>query len=92
MSRGILGLDVGSYALKAVELRQTLRDLEVVQLREARLGGTGATLGERLAEMIETHRLPTQHVVCALPGDRLSSRAIEFPVRDRRKIAQAVPF
>jgi len=92
MSRGILGLDLGSYSVKAVELRQTLRELEVVQLRELRLGASGATLAERLSEMAKTHRLPTQNVVCALPGDRVSSRTIEFPFRDRRKIAQALPF
>lgn len=92
MSRGILGLDVGSYAIKAVELRQTLRELEVVQLRELPLGGSGQTVAERLQELMRTHRLPTQHVVCALPADRLSNRVIEFPFRDRRKVAQAVPF
>jgi len=92
MSRAILGLDLGSYSVKAVELRQTLRELEVVQLREVRLGRSGATLAELLAELAKTHRLPTQNVVCALPGDRVSSRTIEFPFRDRRKIAQALPF
>jgi general secretion pathway protein L len=92
MSRGILGLDVGSYAVKAVELRQTLRTLEVVQLREAPLGGAGPTLPDRVRELVAVHRLPTQHVVCALPGDRVSSRPIEFPFRDRRRIEQAVAF
>lgn len=92
MSRGILGLDVGSYAVKAVELRQTLRELEVVQLREVPLGGSGGTLVERLQELVRTHRLPTQHVVCALAGDRVSNRTIEFPFRDKRKVAQAIPF
>ncbi|NNL66489.1 MAG: pilus assembly protein PilM, partial [Myxococcales bacterium] len=92
MSRGILGLDVGSYAVKAVELRQTLRELEVVQLREIPLGGSGGTLAERLQDLMRTHRLPTQHVVCALAGDRVSNRTIEFPFRDKRKVAQAIPF
>ena len=85
-------MDVGSYSVKAVELHQTLRELEVVQLRELPLGGSGPTLVERIQELVRTHRLPTQHVVCALPGDRLSHRLIEFPFRDRRKIAQAIPF
>jgi general secretion pathway protein L len=31
-------------------------------------------------------------VVCALPGDRVSSRRLSFPFRDRRRIDQAVPF
>ena len=36
MARRILGLDLGSHSVKAVELRQTLRGVEVVQLAELR--------------------------------------------------------
>ena len=68
--KNVLGLDVGSHGLKAVEVRQTLRGFEAVQL----------------------HRLPVEHVVSALPGDRISSRRLSFPFRDNKKLAAAVPF
>ena len=35
-SRTVLGLDIGSYSVKAVELRAGLRDLEFLRLEEAR--------------------------------------------------------
>lgn len=92
MLRRVLGLDVGSHAVKAVELRQTLRAVEVVQMRALPLDVPGPALGEELRDFVIAHGLPTDHVVCALPGDRVSSRRLSFPFRDRRKIAQAVPF
>jgi general secretion pathway protein L len=92
MLRRVLGLDVGSHAVKAVELRQTLRSVEVVQMRTLPLDVPGPALGEELRDFVTAHGLPTDHVVCALPGDRVSSRRLSFPFRDRRRIEQAVPF
>ncbi len=92
MSRNILGLDVGSHSVKAVELARTLRDVKVVQLREHRWEPGAHPREEQLREFLGTHDLPTGHVVCALAGDRISNRTIRFPFGDRRKIAQAVPF
>jgi general secretion pathway protein L len=90
--RRVLGLDIGSHAVKALELRQTLRGVEVGQLRLLSLDAPGPTLAEELREFIQAYGLPTDHVVCALPGDRISSRRLSFPFRDRRRIAAAVPF
>lgn len=92
MARRILGLDVGSHTVKAVELRQTLRDLEVVQLRSLRLDGGAPSPGAELREFLRQHDLPGEHVVTSLPGDRASVRRVRFPFTDRRKIAPAVPF
>jgi type IV pilus assembly protein PilM len=41
---------------------------------------------------VRLHRLGTEHVVAALPGDRVTQRRLHFPFKDRRKLAQAVPF
>ncbi len=98
MIRRVLGLDVGSYAVKAVELRQTLRGVEVGTLRALRLddapaeAAEGPTLPQQLQRFAALHRLPTDYVVAALPGDRVTSRHLAFPFRDRRRLAQAVPF
>jgi len=98
--RRILGLDLGSYAVKAVELRQTLRGVEVVQMRalSQEPGGpgegapSGSSFAARLRDFLRMHKLPTEWVVAALEGDRLSSRRLSLPFRDRRRVAQAVPF
>ena len=92
MLRRVLGLDVGSHAVKAVELRQSLRSVEIVQMRTLPLDVPGPALGEELRDFVTAHGLPTDHVACALPGDRVSSRRLSFPFRDRRRIDQAVPF
>ena len=92
MMKNVLGLDLGSHSFKAVELRQTLRGLEPVQLRLHPRAASQPELPEALRRFIRLHHLPVEHVVCALAGDRLSSRRLDFPFRDRRKLAQAVPF
>jgi Tfp pilus assembly PilM family ATPase len=90
--KNVLGLDLGSHSLKAVELQQTLRGFEAVQLRSLPRAGDEAPHPEVVQRFLGLHRLATDHVVAALPGDRLSSRRLSFPFRERRKLAQAVPF
>ena len=92
MARSILGLDIGSHSVKAVEFRQTLRDLEVVKLQKLPLVDPAPALPVELREFLQMHDLPTDHVVVALSGDRISTRRLSFPFRDRKKIAPAVPF
>lgn len=89
--RNVLGLDLGSHSLKAVEFRQNLRNCEAVQLRSLPRPA-GAPLPELLERFAQLHRLPTDHVVTALPGDQISSRRVKFPFGEKRKLAQAVPF
>jgi len=90
--KSVLGLDLGSHSLKAVELQQTLRGVEVVQQRSLPRSADEAELPEQLRQLVQLYRLGTEHVVAALPGDCLSSRRLHFPFRDRRKLGQAVPF
>lgn len=104
----ILGLDLGSHSLKAVEFRQNLRGFEAVAMRilpladlaetpvedadEGAEADPGAALSRSVAHFVRLHRLSTEHVVSALPGDRVSNRNFSFPFRDPKKLAQAVPF
>ncbi len=92
MARRILGLDIGSHAVKAAEFRQTLRGLEVVQLRALPLDDPAPALASELRDFVQMHDLPRDHTVVSLAGDRISTRRLSFPFRDRRKIGPAVPF
>lgn len=93
MARRVLGLDIGSHSVKAVELRQALgRELEVVQVRMFELDDPAPALATELRQLIAAHDLPLQHVVVSVAGDRLSTRRLSFPFKDRRKVAAAVPF
>jgi general secretion pathway protein L len=90
--RTVLGLDLGAHSVKAVELQQTLRGLELVQMRSVRRSEEAASLPELLRHLVDLHRLSTDHVVAALPGDRISSHRLTFPFGEKRRLAQAVPF
>jgi general secretion pathway protein L len=91
--RRVLGLDLGSHGVKAVEIHQTLQGLVVAQQRTLLIGDEeGVPLDERLREFARAHALPKEHVICALSGDRLSSRRLTFPFRDGKRLSQAVPF
>jgi type IV pilus assembly protein PilM len=85
----VLGLDWGSYAVKAVELRQTLRSIEVARLHSLPLGPE-PSLAPR--EFLLRHGLATERVIASVPGDRITRRLLRFPFKDRRKIAQATRF
>ncbi|MBW2269171.1 MAG: pilus assembly protein PilM [Deltaproteobacteria bacterium] len=90
--RNVLGLDLGSHSLKAVEFRQSLRSCEAVQLRSLPRPDSSTALPELLQRFVQLHRLPTDQIVTALPGDQLSSRRLSFPFAERRRLAAAVPF
>lgn len=93
MARRVLGLDIGSHSVKAVELRQALgREVEIVQLRSFALDDPAPALATELRHLFAAHDLPSHNVVVSIAGDRLSTRRLDFPFKDRRKIAAAVPF
>ncbi len=88
----IVGLDIGSHSIKAVEIRQSLRGFEIVALRLLPRTDVHAPLPELIAHFMTMHRLSTEHLVASLPGHRVSTRRFKFPFRDRKKLAQAIPF
>lgn len=90
--RSVLGLDVGAHTLKAVELRVSPRSLEAGQLRVHPRVDAGAPLAEHLQRFVSMHKLPTGHVATALPARQLSTRRLEFPFSDARRLGQAIPF
>jgi type IV pilus assembly protein PilM len=89
--KSVLGLDLGSHSLKAVELQQTLRGVEVVQVRSLPRS-PDEDPAEQIRQLVRLHRPGIDHVVAAIPGDAITSRRLSFPFRDKRKLGQAVPF
>ena len=90
--KNVLGLDLGSHSIKAVEFKQTLRGLEPVQMRMQRRADDDSSFAEDLREFIQSHALPTDHVVCSIAGDQISTRLLTLPFSDQKRLAQAVPF
>ena len=93
MTKTVLGLDLGSYSIKAAAVQKGLRGQEPAQLRISSAGERAEeSLGQRLREFMEHHQFPLDNVTCALPGQRVANRRLEFPFRDKKKLAQAIPF
>jgi general secretion pathway protein L len=90
--KNVLGLDIGSHSLKAVEIRQSLRSFEAVAVRTLPRRDDETPLPELIGRFIELNHLSNDHVVCAIPGIRLSSRRLHFPFTENKKINAAIPF
>ena len=90
--KNVLGLDLGSHSVKAVEVHQTLRGFEAVALRTLPRRDEETHLAELVQRFVALHHLSTDHVVTALRGDRISSRRLSFPFGERKKITAAVHF
>ena len=93
-TRTVLGLDIGSYSIKAAELEAGVRSAEFVRFEEARIP-LDATLAEREATVqlfLDQHDLSRELVICAVPTTRLTQRHLRFPFSGGKKVAQAIPF
>jgi general secretion pathway protein L len=89
--KNVLGLDLGSHSIKAVELAQGLRTVEVVRFHaEAR--EPDLSLANQVTRMLSIQSFRRDNVVAALRGDRVSVRRLAFPFAEKRRVAQAVPF
>ena len=81
--KNVLGLDVGSHTVKAVELRQTLRALEPVQLRVHPRVDPDAPLSELLRRFVKMHQLPTDAVFTDAEGSYVLRVSDDLVARTR---------
>jgi len=95
--RRVLGLDIGSYSVKAVLSRGGLGRLEVRRFLQMPRDGEGE---ERDADVIRRamaayrrqEDLAGADVICAFPGQHASFRRLHLPFTDPKKIRQTVAF
>jgi general secretion pathway protein L len=94
LARSALGVDFGSFAVKLVEFRQTLRGVEIGAMHALPVEDPAdpRPLPERLRDLVRAHAVGRDVVVSAVPADKLTGRRLRFPFRDRRRLAQAVPL
>jgi len=94
----IVGIDLGSYSVKAVALTTTLRGFQVAGFWEERLHAPleGQSAAQALAATVKAllGRLgfAADTIVCGLPGSSTVTRLLHLPFTDQRKIDQIVPF
>ncbi|OGP82090.1 MAG: hypothetical protein A2Y95_04910 [Deltaproteobacteria bacterium RBG_13_65_10] len=106
MYRRVVGLDIGSYSLKAVVGRGGFGRFEVHRFIEEPLGvmakseppGGGRTeeagdaLARAIALFLDTSTLRDAEIICALPGHLASTRRLTLPFVDPKKVQRTVPF
>ena len=97
MSQNIIGLDIGSYSIKLVEVLRDFRDFRFVKGFEARIPLDPKVSREEaiqliLEEQFQQENFSKKTVICAFPGTKVSARLLSLPVKDRRKIEKMVPY
>jgi len=92
MAKYILGLDVGKSSLKAVLLEAGLRGgMRIAAWEKVEITGP-AGLREALRRLQEIPILAVPSCHTALAAKQFSFRNVRLPFRDRKKIAQTLPF
>jgi type IV pilus assembly protein PilM len=91
----VIGLDIGSYSIKAVEILNTLKSYEIVNFYEnvvPHLDGVpmDAVAPSCMEQLFKENNLTADRIVTAMPGQFISSRIMSFGFSDARKIATAV--
>ncbi|MBI3327667.1 MAG: type IV pilus assembly protein PilM [Nitrospinae bacterium] len=98
MLRQVVGVDVGSSALKVVELRGTWKGFECVRAVERKLPvdhGTACPpeqIAQALTELLSANAIKPAGVVTAIPAQVTFVRNLQLPFRDPRKIREVLKF
>lgn len=99
MAQKIIGLDLGSYEVKAVLVEGGFRHLTVRRYLSATVAqDADRPLLERIGEALERLRamdgmpLKPDAVYVAVPGGAVTSHQISLPFTDNRRIGQTLPF
>jgi type IV pilus assembly protein PilM len=91
----VIGLDIGSYSIKAIEIINTFKSYEVVNFYETvipNLEGVplDAIVPICMEQLFQEHNLTADRILTAMPGQFISSRVIPFSFNDPRKIASSI--
>lgn len=94
----VLGIDIGSDALRGALVRSTMRRVEVektlsIPLTQA-VGSPGrlVELTEGVQALLGAVGAPPDTVIASMPGDRASLRVVTLPASVAKRIAEVVPF
>ena len=94
MAEKILGIDLGTSAIKAVQVSRTLKASHVTGYASARVpaGCEPAQVAQILKEFIAQHNLQSDRYLLAVGTQEAFIRRVSFPFTSDRKIAQVIGF
>lgn len=91
----IIGLDIGSYSIKAVEVINSFKTYEIVNFYEKIIPtDTEQTIEELLPlcmeQLFSENNLVADRIIAAMPGQYISSRVMPFKFSDTKKIRESI--
>ncbi len=95
----VVGLDIGSSAVKAVELRPSGRSFKVVAfgsepvpsdtIVDGAIIDAGA-VAEAIRRLLDSHKIKTREVVASLSGNSVIVKKINLPVMTEAELAESI--
>jgi type IV pilus assembly protein PilM len=91
----IIGLDIGSYSIKAVEIINTFKSYEIANFYEKVIPVRDDTdpdvvVPATMEQLFRENALDADRIITAMPGQYISSRILPFNFSDPRKIQAAI--
>lgn len=91
----IIGLDIGSYSIKAVEIVNTFKSYEIANFYEnviphAEELDQDIIIPACMEQLFVENNLNADRIITAMPGQYISSRVMQFGFSDPRKIEAAI--
>lgn len=90
----VLGLDLGSYAVKGVLLDTSLRGYQLRLFGQSLRppGERMESLRQAFRDFFQSHPVRAEQVVVALPGSSLVTHLLTLPFVDTKRLEAALPF
>jgi general secretion pathway protein L len=91
----IIGLDIGSYSIKAVEIVNTFKSYEIANFYENIIPhiddlDPDMVIPSCMEQLFQENDLKADRIITAMPGQYISSRVMSFNFSDPRKIEAAI--
>jgi type IV pilus assembly protein PilM len=91
----VIGLDIGSYSIKAVEIINSFKSYQIKNFYELEMPyredvEKNVVLAQTLEQLFKENNLQADRILTAMPGQYISSRIIPVSFTDPRKIAMSV--
>jgi type IV pilus assembly protein PilM len=91
----VIGLDIGSYSIKAVEIINSFKSYQIKNFYELEMPyrddvEKNVVLAQCLEQLFQENNLQADRILTAMPGQYISSRIVPVGFSDPRKISMAV--
>lgn len=91
----VIGLDIGSYSIKAVEIVNTFKSYEITNFYENVIPNVeeldpDVLIPACMEQLFHENNLKADRIITAMPGQYISSRIMSFGFSDPRKIEAAI--